>query len=82
MPYNASIDTTIQSFQYKLINIIIHTNKFLHKCKLVSSSLCDLCSYNEETITHIFWECPIIQDIWNNLKSFFQHNGITIELNV
>ena len=80
MPYNASIDTTIQSFQYKLINRIIPTNKFLFKCKLVSSTLCDLCLSNEETITHMFWECPIIQDIWNNLNSFFQNNGITIEL--
>ena len=82
MPYNASIDTTIQSFQYKLINRIIPTNKFLFKCKLVSSTLCDLCLSNEETITHMFWECPIIQDIWNNLNSFFQNNGITIELNL
>jgi len=28
----------------------------------------------------MFWECPIIPDIWNNLNSFFQNNGITIEL--
>jgi len=30
----------------------------------------------------MFWECPIIQDIWKNLNSFFQNNGITIELNL
>ena len=30
----------------------------------------------------MFWECPIIHAIWNKVNSFYQNNGITIELNI
>ena len=82
MPYIATIDTCIQAFQYKLINRIIPTNTYLFKCKLTNSNLCDLCSCDIETIVHLFWECPVIQHLWSNLKSFLQSKGITIELNL
>ena len=82
MPYIATIDTSIQAFQFKLINRIIPTNKYLFNCKLTNSSLCDVCSSDVETIVHLFWECPVVQDLWSNLKTFLQSKGITIELNL
>jgi len=82
MPYIATIDTLIQSFQYKTINRTIPTNKLLFKCKLTCSTLCDFCSCNIETIIHLFWECPLIQDVWNSLKSFLQEKGIIVQFTV
>ena len=49
MPYIATIDTLIQSFQYKIINRTIPTNKFLFKCELTCSTLCNFCSCNSVT---------------------------------
>ena len=82
MPFVATIDTCIQAFQYKIINRIIPTNKYLFKCKLTNSSLCDLCSSNVESIVHLFWECPIIQDLWNSLKLYLQTYNIQVEFNL
>ena len=80
MPYIATHDTLIQSFQYKIINRTIPTNKLLFKCKLTCSTLCD--SGYIETIIHLFWECPVIQYVWNSLKSFLQEKGIIVQFTV
>ncbi|KAH3884905.1 hypothetical protein DPMN_008891 [Dreissena polymorpha] len=54
MPYKATIESTLRNFQYKYIHRIIATNKYLFKCKLSNSNLCDFCSENIETIEHLF----------------------------
>ena len=82
MPYISTIDTSLQVFQFKIINRIIPTNKYLLKCNITSSSLCGLCLHNVETIIHMFWECPVIQELWQALQVFFNSKGINIELNV
>jgi len=55
---SSTIDTTLRSFQYKIVIRIIPTNKMLFKFQYVSSSLCTFCNANIETIEHLFWECP------------------------
>ena len=59
---------------------ILPSNKFLLKCKLVNSSLCDLCCMSEETIRHLFWECPISRNFWNSIDNFMKNKGINIEI--
>ncbi|KAH3690049.1 hypothetical protein DPMN_191796 [Dreissena polymorpha] len=54
MPYKATIESTLRNFQYKYIHRIIATNKYLFKCKLSNSNLCDFCSENIKTIEHLF----------------------------
>ena len=40
VPHKATIDTKTRSFQYKLLNRIVYTNKFLFKMKLIDSPMC------------------------------------------
>ena len=67
IPWKTITDTALRSFQYKVLNRIITTNKYLFKCKLNSSNLCDFCVSHIETIEHLFRECPTIQHIWSQL---------------
>ncbi|KAH3717806.1 hypothetical protein DPMN_060602 [Dreissena polymorpha] len=80
MPYKATIESTLRNFQYKYIHRIIATNKYLFKCKLSNSNLCDFCSENIETIEHLFWECKHIQPIWNQLVSFLEQQQLNVKL--
>ncbi|KAH3747606.1 hypothetical protein DPMN_182034 [Dreissena polymorpha] len=80
MPYKATIESTLRNFQYKYIHRIIATNKYLFKCKLSNSNLCDFCSENIETIEHLFWECKHIQPIWNQLTSFLEQQQLNVKL--
>ncbi|KAH3689727.1 hypothetical protein DPMN_192197 [Dreissena polymorpha] len=79
MPYKATIESTLRNFQYKYIHRIIATNKYLFKCKLSNSNLCDFCSENIETIEHLFWECKHTQPIWNQLTSFLEQQQLNVK---
>ncbi|KAH3892519.1 hypothetical protein DPMN_016637 [Dreissena polymorpha] len=80
MPYKATIESTLRKFQYKYIHRIIATNKYLFKCKLSNSNLCDFCGENIETIEHLFWECKHTQHIWNQLVSFLEQQQLNVKL--
>ena len=78
---NCTIDTKIRYFQYKFLMRILPSNRFLLKCKLVNSSLCDFCAMHEETIIHLFWECSLSRDFWNKIECFLIGRGFDISLN-
>ena len=59
---------------------MIPSNVFLHKCKLVSSSLCEFCQIEIETVSHVFWECMYVQTFWMQLKDCLNANGIEINI--
>ncbi|KAH3798106.1 hypothetical protein DPMN_151696 [Dreissena polymorpha] len=80
MPYKATIESTLRNFQYIYIHRIIATNKYLFKCKLSNSNLCDFCSEKIETIEHLFWECKHIQPIGNQLVSFLEQQQLNVKL--
>ena len=59
---------------------IIPNNKYLFKCKLAPSVLCDFCSRQEETNIHLFWQCWYIQELWSQVQDILTSNNIEIEL--
>lgn len=80
IPLLATHDVKLRNFQYKYLNRILPTNQFLNKCKLVSSSLCDFCNMEIETLNHLFWECRHVQSFWMELKDQLNENNIDIEV--
>lgn len=82
-PYKLTIDTKLREFQYKTIMRIIPDNTFLYKCHLVPSNLCDFCFMSIDSITHMFWECPIIQAFWRDVECDLERKLSTnIDLNL
>ena len=54
---------------------------FLHKYCSVPSSLCDFCFMTRDSLSHMFWECHIIQAFWRNVTVFLQNKlSINTEL--
>jgi len=70
-------DTTLRWFQFRLIYRIIPTNRFLLQRKIVNSSICTFCSNEEESLIHLFWNCHISRNFWNEfeiwIKTTFDH---------
>ena len=58
--FNTANDICHRSFQYKMSYILIPT--VLFQLKRVDSPYCAFCKNAEETILHMFWECPNVQD--------------------
>ena len=79
---SATKETKLQNFQYKFLMLIISTNKFLLKCNIAMSALCDFCTMEIETINHLFWEYLYVQQFWTELSNLLKdcNIGITFSL--
>ena len=60
---------------------IIPTNRFLLKCNIGHTTLCDFCSMEIETLDHLFWECIHVQLFWANLSTLLQDYNVFIHFN-
>lgn len=67
--------------QYRINHNILTTNSIMFKIGKVDSKLCNLCHSEEETICHLMWNCPTVQQLLNNFINFCQIKNIDIELN-
>ena len=77
--FECTVESKLRSFQYKILQRILTTNKFLNVCK-ISEDLCYFCGSETETLEHLFWQCPIISNFWKNitiaLKPYIDLDGL------
>ena len=71
LPRLCTVSTKLRNFQFKFLHRKIATNSFLYKIKLSETNLCCFCQTAQETLLHLFWECPITQAFWNSVELFF-----------
>jgi hypothetical protein len=72
IPFKCTLDTKLRWFQFRLTHRILGTNYFLEKIGKKDSNLCTFCKNSEETILHIFCECPIILTLWINVVKWIK----------
>ena len=53
-----------RSFQYRLLHRAIITNVHLYRWKMINSNICTFCKNEKETYVHLFYMCPVVQEIW------------------
>lgn len=81
IPFNCTVQTKLQSFQYKIFHRILATNKFLMKIGTLDSDKCTFCREEPESIVHLFWHCNTVQYLWDTLSSWVaEKTGIIIFL--
>jgi len=71
LPRIYTLSTKLRNFQFKFLHRRIATNSFLFKIKFSESNLCSFCQIAQETLLHLFWECPITEAFWNSVQQFF-----------
>ena len=72
LPRKVTIDTYSRVFHYKCLNNILYLNNSLFKMGLVPSPLCSLCKNENETFSHLFYECGNTKTLWQELQVFFK----------
>ena len=65
LPMIVTIESSLRSFQYKILNDILYLNERLFKFNIVDSPLCSLCGAYNESIKH-----TVTQRLWDQLKSW------------
>ena len=75
-PRLTTIDTTLISFQYKILNNVLFLYKKLYTFGITNTGLCSFCNTLEETPIRIFFDCVHIKCLWERLRMKFQNNFI------
>ena len=60
LSFNATLDTKLRVFQYKILNRILYTNSKLFAFSIVDSPLCTFCK-KEESLEHLLFYCKILE---------------------
>ena len=67
LPYHATIESKLRSFQFKVNHNIYYTNEKLHMVKMSDTPLCAFCKKENETLAHFFVECESVRPLWDFL---------------
>jgi len=70
--YKTTISPRLRILQYKIVHKTLATRKMLHRWKIADSPLCVHCKLEEETIRHIFWECPRVHELWTKTQKWLE----------
>ena len=80
IPFRCTSDVQMRWFQYRLINIIIPTNKYLMIINVSDSNRCTFCDVEVETIQHLFYDCHFTNQLWRYLHNIFHSKDIRVDL--
>lgn len=66
--YASTSDFKLRWFQLRIMHRILPTNRRLCLYGIRPSDKCDRCTDSRESITHLFWFCPVVMHFWVQLK--------------
>ena len=75
-PRLATTDTSLHSFQYKILNSLLFLKKKLYTFERTNTALCSFCNAVEETPIHIFFDCIHVKSLWERLRMKFENDFI------
>ena len=68
--YKVTSSTKLRSFQYRMLQSGLVTNKQLYKWKILDNPLCSFCKNETENISHLFIKCDIVGRLWADFKNW------------
>ena len=76
-PFQYTKNSKLQWLQYRITNHILTTNSFVFKIGIVDTKLCCFCKSSEETIVHLLWDCPKVQELISSFITIGNSKGIS-----
>ena len=80
LPHKSVRNTKVSYFQLRFLHRFLGINYLLFKMKLVDSPLCTFCKDNDETLIHLFCECPFITQFWCDVFAFCTKSNYNLTL--
>ena len=68
----ATANSHLRCFHYKIINNVLYLNKKLFQYGKTQSPLCAFCHIEAEATLHAFHTCSVTKILWNQLLLFFE----------
>lgn len=70
-PYQATRQTKLQTFHYKIIHRIFPSNSYLARVRIRDSDWCDYCD-ETDSISHHLFSCAKVRPFWASLSKWFR----------
>ena len=70
MAFKATLDSHLRTFQFRIINRILITNRQLKLYQIKNSEHCEFCRVETETYEHLFFECVFVKEIWSKIQNW------------
>ena len=67
-------NTSLRTFQYKVLNNVLYLNFKLFQFKVSTTSLCSYCNQHDETVQHHFSNCNEFISLWTAVKLYFANS--------
>ena len=76
-------DTFIIWFQYRLLQRILPTKKYLYYMKIKNDPICNLCGLEIDTYSHAFFNCNIVYAFWKNIEEWiYEKTNVQLQLTI
>ena len=89
IPFLATIESKLRSFQFKINHNIFFTNEKLHKYKMKETledgsqadilPECTFCKIEVETLEHLFIDCEHVNHLWTKLENILNYSFSRLE---
>ena len=76
--FRVTLNQRLRYFQFRILHRNIGVNKLLFNMGISSTNICSLCSISIETISHLFWECPVTKKFILQIQNSMLSNEIVI----
>ena len=72
--FKTTSDSKLKWFQIRTLYRLIPTNRFLHIRKIKNSPNCTFGCNEEETLNHLFYQCPKVLNFWKDILNWVKNN--------
>ena len=79
LPWHATLDTKLRTFQYKLLKRILPTKIHLKKYNITDNDLCSFCAIQPESYEHLFHHCPVSHALQIRLVNWLSPQLMPVE---
>ena len=76
--YTTTIESSLRSFQFKILHNILPTNYILYRWKLKNSPRCSYCFINNETLDHLFCTCDKSITFYQNINIWLSRYNLKL----
>ena len=82
LPRITTIESSLRTFQYDILNNILYLNERLFKFNVVESPLCSLCNQASESVLHLFCTCTNTRNLWRQLCAWLANQNAMLPSNL
>jgi hypothetical protein len=63
------VPSVVKMFLWRALNNLLLTRQNLFKKGVTSDEMCPICGLEEESVSHIIWECQFARDVWGDVHA-------------